>query len=613
MFTRQTPDLVRQIRGHVPDPVVLALEATLGTGSATLEHRGPVRVEIDGNYLPSIGSVPRGGPLPRNCDGTAVAAITAINRAGKFSGNSCKTSCVDNGLAFRAIGPSQLDEARIDVLYVGSIKDLCGKPVTDIGGDPDPDPDPDPPTPTGSADIVRFVVTNGAAGTASIVEWDGTNYVPTGGTIKIVDMTPQLEFQSRWRTGYYGWGVRMADRLTTPDLSSTIYEVLWVESRARYVEFVLSSIMNGQANATVVRTWGSDDHANPPSGTIFVNDRTGRMLGAPIGTKGVAVYDEKTSQYVTLHSYYSTSIEVTPPEEMACIRIINDGLPIASCLFLGEMVVADLATSPCSGSFWINPTEVYVFAPNYVSLGMMPPGRIHFGMKLSNNWNLTGKPLYLVKPVPDEIACIKLADSTRRDDCVYEGKLVDLFGVDDYCDTVDEGESVYVYLPNSDADAKKLSGERFAWAKLLLLDYNGKRLYFSKLDVRNRLALFAVVDIHEDFDCSSETGKGLPVDWIQQGEHREHWVEDGEIIEFDNTFKFCGKKNMKALLMNNQAPGKKPLLIQVEHACFDVVTEVKATETCFLDVTYQPVSAIKCGEPTVTKINIEDVICECCN
>ncbi len=618
MFTLQTPDLVKQIRGHVPDPVVTALESMLGNGAAELVHRGPVTVEIDGNFLPSIGSAPRGGPIPRNCNGTATAAMTVINRAGKFSGASCKTQCVDNGLALRAIGPSQLDEARIDTLYVGSIKDLCGKTITNIGGGgTDPDPDPDPETPTGSADIVRFVVTNGASGNATIVEWSGSAYTPTGDNIKIVDMTPTLEFQTRWRTGYYGWGVRMADRLNTPDLSSAIYEVLWVESRARFVEFTLTSAMTGStAGGLVVRTWGSDDHANPPTGTIFITDRTGRMQGAPIGTAGIAVYDERTSQYVTLHSYYSTSVVVTPPEEMACIRIINDGLFATSCLFLGEMVEIDLNGSPCSDSIWINPVEVYVFAPNYVGLGMMPPGRIHFGMKLSNNWNGTGKPLYLVKPVPDEIVCLKFEDSTRRDDCVYEAQLVDLMGVENYCGNMDELESVYVYLPNSDADAKKISGVRFAWGKLLLRDYNGKKLYFSKLDVRNHLVLFATVEIKEDFDCSSATGKATPIDWIKQGEHQEPWTdEEGQVLDeiiFDNIFSFCGKRFMRGLVMLNQAPGKKPILIQMEHTCMEVVTAIAANETCFLDITYQPVSVVRCGEPTTTQVNLEDIICECC-
>ncbi len=605
MFTLQISDLVRQTQGQVPDPVVSALESLLGNCSAKLEHRGPVSVEIDGNYLPSILDVPRGGPIPRNCDGTAVAALKAVNRAGRFSGEDCITDCVDNGLAFRAIGPSHLDEARIDKLYVGAIKDLCGNPV-EISG-------PDPSVASGA--VYRFLVTNEAQGIGRLVKWNGTQYISDGADIKLVDFTPRLEFQSRWRNGYYGWCTRQSDRLTYTAGATTyqLYEVVWVESRARFLEFSLTSAMaGGFATAEVIRTWGADDHANPPI-SITVSDRTNRMQNAPVGTKGIAVWDEQTNQYVTLHSYYSTPVTGPQQEQLACIRI-TDGQANGACLFSGEKVDINLAGTPdfCANTVWVNPVSVWVFAPNYED--SMPDDRYHFGMKLADTWTVNGvtKALYLVKPCPDEVVVLRLQDATRRSDCVYPAQVVDFTSVTNYCEASPlVADDVYVYLPNSDPDCKMVSGTTYCWGKLISLDFNGKKLYFSAADVRGCLSLFAIVELQQPLDCDDQTGKARYVSFTQQGTHREPWGEPGEIVEFTNPFHFCSPVGTVGLLLLNQRNGGQHILVQLQHTCTEVITNIDALSSCQINLTIWKTSVIKCSERTQA-INLEQVICECC-
>jgi hypothetical protein len=605
VFTLQISDLVRQTQGQVPDPVVSALESLLGNCAAKLEHRGPVSVQIDGNYLPSIFDAPRGGPIPTNCDGTAPAAVTAINRAGRFSGENCLTDCVDNGLAFRAIGPSHLDVARIDTLYVGELKDLCGEPIDAAG----------PGGAVASGALYRFLVTNESQGLGRIVKWNGTAYISDGADIKLMDFTPRLEFQSRWRNGYYGWCTRLSDRLTYESNSTTyqMYEVVWVESRARFLEFSLTAgISGGSATADVIRTWGADDHANPPTG-ITVFDRTNRMASAPVGTKGIAVWDEQTSQYVTLHSYYNTPVTGPSQEQLACIRISN-GQANGSCLFSGDKVDINLSGTPdfCANTVWVNPVSVWVFAPNYED--SMPDDRYHFGMKLADSWSVNGvtKPLYLVKPCPDEVVVLKLNDAARRSDCVYAAQVVDFSSVTNYCEVSPiVTEDVFVYLPNSDPDCKMVSGLLYCWGKLISLDFNGKKLYFSSVDVRGCLALFAVVELSVPLDCDDKTGKAKYVSFTAQGTHREPWGEVGDTVEFQNKFSFCAPVGTVGLLLLNQRNGGQHILVQLQHTCTEIITGIEALSACTLNMTVWKTSVIKCSERNQA-ISLEQVICDCC-
>lgn len=606
MFTLQTPDLVRQLRGQLPDLVVNAFEGLLGNCAQQLEHRAPVTVEIDGNYMPNIYGYPRGGPLGKNCNGTAVAAITAVNRAGKWVGDPCLTDCVERGLAFRGIGPSWFDSARVDTLYVGSLKDLCGNPIEGVST-------------SGGTEPKRFKITNDSFGSgialALEVEWNGSAYVTTGDPFVVADFTPTEEFSSRWRTDYYGWCVQKTDRLgVTVSLNDyDLYECLWVESKARWIEFELTSdVTGGTASADVLYAWGADDRADVPS-TVTIYDRTGRFSEAVTGDKGIAVWDEQERKYIPLHSSGMTGVVIPSDPDVFCIKITN-GEQNASCLFEGIAVEANM-TSPnfCTQDFWVNGDSCWVFAPNRDDNEFLNVGSIHLGILLDESYDVGGdvRPLYMIKDDYEQFELLKFKESARRDDCTYSAKIVEV--LTDYCaaENDEEGEDVYVYLPNSTDLNDMITGPTYAWGKLIKIEYNGRKLFLSKLDIRNTRCLFAIVTL-DPLDCADSSGTARIEEFVKQGEHVENWAEIGEEVEFDNTFSFCSESGKKGLLLLNDGEGEKPILIQVQHVCIELVTDVQAEPPCGLRVTKVTASVIFCSESSQS-LPMEDVICDCCS
>lgn len=298
MFTKQVQTLVSQLRNNIPEPAIRAFEDILGNCDQTLEHRAPVGVYVDGNDR--IRGQYQRETLPKVCFdvGEPLAAITASNPAGYFSSDTCKSDCVTGGLAFRAIGPSAMDETRIETLYVGSLLDLCGNPY-----------------PTGSgSEPVRFQINAGgaAAGAANealgkLVTWNGSAYVTTGPDIALIDYTTNGEFSKRWADGWQGWAVAKADRpnVTIASISYTAYEVMYVECQARFIEFSTTAAFAGgppqTAAATVTNSWGADDYANAPA-TATIVDRLGKAPGAASGFTGLAIWDEIAGQYILVAS-----------------------------------------------------------------------------------------------------------------------------------------------------------------------------------------------------------------------------------------------------------------------------------------------------------------------
>jgi hypothetical protein len=291
MLTNHVPSFISQITGYFPPQIVAAFETLLGQCDAPNEHRGPLIVTMDGgdrvdgrlqHYL-----------LPRMClaEVNPAAAITAINTSGVFSGPNCLSDCVTGGLALLVRGPAALQETRITKLYVGALTDLCGNPLN-LGMGVEP---------------IRFEVTDASPdpGDASLckvkaVVWNGSSYETTGDDFIVADFTTNAEFQKRWENGYQGWCVDKGDRITITILTVTydVRECVWVETKARFIEFSLTDAMVDQkAPATVTKFWGADDRA--PSGTpVEVSDRLDKISTATAGFTGFAVYDEQTKEYV---------------------------------------------------------------------------------------------------------------------------------------------------------------------------------------------------------------------------------------------------------------------------------------------------------------------------
>lgn len=299
MFTLQIPDLVRRLQGHLPDPAIAAMEDILGGCSASLEHRGPVSVEIDGAFMPSIWSPPRGGPLGKNCSDNPVAAIQAVNRAGYFSSDGCLTECVTNGLAFRAIGPSRMDDTRIERLFTGGLFDLCGNPINFTG------------------ELYRFVVTNKQPDVTlpnvcygKIVTWNGSAYVATGDDVAIVDYTPGSNFSKSWNVGHYGWATKKSDRLTVDvsTVATDAYEAIWVDGLARFIEVTLLEDMGATtpqyASSSVSGSWGATDNSVAPASTLNVYDKLDIYSHLVVGDKCLAAWDESSSVYAIVDAQF---------------------------------------------------------------------------------------------------------------------------------------------------------------------------------------------------------------------------------------------------------------------------------------------------------------------
>ncbi len=614
MFTRQVPDLIRRLQGQMPEPAISAIEDILGNCDASLEHRGPVSVEIDGNYMPGLGPQPRGGPLGESPVGDATSAVLAVNRAGEFVGKPCKSDVVKNGLALRAIGPSHLDSARIDELYIGSLSDLCGNPLDLVGG---------------GAELSRFIVTNespaGGGGDKAIgklITWDGAAYVQTGNDIALIDYTVQSEFSNRWRSGYYGWASRQSDRLNV-DIGGTVYEaheVVWVESKTRFIEFSLTADVAGQsAPADVLFAWGADDRADVPTSVTIV-DRPNHMPSAKTGFRGIAVWDEIARAYIPLNTLGSLDPDAgNPAPQLDCIQI-TVGTADATCLYQGKVADYGPIGTPdfCEGDVWVYGANVWVFAPN--AKEFIKQGNLYFGMLIDPAFDNNGdiRPMYVIKEAADlDIVLLRFDNAARGDDCTYQATVVSMPGPDgneSYCNP-DEEEvetDVFVYLPNSNALCPLISGTRYGWGMLLVNDYrNGKPLYMSKLEVLNCRSLFAVVELVGSLDCSASEGQATYVEFMEHGEHKEPWDTIGEEFTFDNKFGLCGDDKRKGLVMLSDNVLKKHLLIQVEHVCATVVTDIIPNDDCTMSVTTWKTSLMVVGDETVSPLNLEDTICNC--
>jgi len=92
----------------------------------------------------------------------------------------------------------------------------------------------------------------------------------------------------------------------------------------------------------------------------------------------------------------------------------------------------------------------------------------------------------------------------------------------------------------------------------------------------------------------------------------EQWGEIDEEVEFDNLFSFCAESGKTGLLMLNDGEGEKPSLVQVEHVCIDLVTDVSPEPPCGLRVTKVTASVVFCSESSQS-LPMEDVICDCCS
>lgn len=144
------------------------------------------------------------------------------------------------------------------------------------------------------AGIVRFklteILTLGGEADALFLEWDGDSYETTATPLVVKDFT---DTPGTWwgAVGYQGWA------WLPPDSDDGKYEIVWMETVARYIEFTSTENMGATSTSemevTVNRYWNIKD----PGSTVVTHDPQGLFTRARSGAKGVAIYDERRDLY----------------------------------------------------------------------------------------------------------------------------------------------------------------------------------------------------------------------------------------------------------------------------------------------------------------------------
>lgn len=158
-------------------------------------------------------------------------------------------------------------------------------------------------------EIIRFELTEdldhgsgGVAVNAERVEWTGAAYAKDGTTIEVRSAMGDWSGVS----GNQGWAIKMEDR--PEGAAAEAYEILFLESNARFIEFTLTEDIDGtgQATATVDTFWGDAPNGVDPGSPVDVFDRQNGVGGRDLfefaldGANGLAVWDENAEEYVII-------------------------------------------------------------------------------------------------------------------------------------------------------------------------------------------------------------------------------------------------------------------------------------------------------------------------
>lgn len=619
MFGLQIQELVRQLRGQIPDLAVNAIESSLGNAFQELQHRGPTTITIDGNYHPGSGTSSRGKAIPRNCSGDALAAVTVSNSSGRFEDATCITDCVINGLALRTVGPSHLDSARIETLYVDNLLDECGDPIEDDITE-------------GGVHLCKFVITDEEPNALDLsyaiakqIVWNGTSYVALPAEFIVVDFTATREFSRRWRNGYYGWCVFKADRdtITHDAVEYDCRECIWVESKARYIEYITIEPMSAQeADAMVIYSWGSTAHV-PPSTVVSIHDRMNKIPDVLAGYRGIAIYDETTREYIAL-SEDSAGTVIPRPEALYALRI-DDGIRAANCLYSGHRIdMVDVVGGMCESNF-TDLDEIWITAPNY-SLDIYP-GSYHWGLMIDPAFDVDGdvRPLYTIKAEPADMLCLFIPEGTVMDgDCLFAGSLIEpdvsaVYGTggdaDSACEiTTTTIAAIRIYLPNrGECDTVKkdtfLMGFRTAYGG------GAGDIFTSDYELHDTCApINAVGHVSTGFDCDDAGMFGDVDSYPGVGFHLEEDPDPPIFMPFKNQFGLCGKSGDSFWGLPDNDLGEEDNLIQVSRTCYDVFVQFGPSGQCDFNGKTRTMPLMTFGDPVDVALDMSFVcFCPCDN
>lgn len=170
-------------------------------------------------------------------------------------------------------------------------------------------------------DFVRFqlaepLALSGSATANILVDTGGADY-EIGPEITVKDWTKEPGSWSG-KTGYRGWAVLKGDtKGAAQDPAEAEYEIIWMETQARYIEFTLNEQLSGpSAEVTVDAWWNIKEPEGAEGGPVEVHDRLQQWTQAPEGARGFAIWDEKEDQYVIVFcEHYAEGIAFTAYED----------------------------------------------------------------------------------------------------------------------------------------------------------------------------------------------------------------------------------------------------------------------------------------------------------
>lgn len=144
-------------------------------------------------------------------------------------------------------------------------------------------------------DLVHFELTAdltlGSSATAKVLVWNGTTWAATGATITVYDWYTQPGMWQAY-SGYRGLAIHSRE--------SQRHEIVWMETRARSIEFTLTANMSsGSASASIsggnYYLQGKDPGGQ--TGTLTVYDALGNYPYALTGAKGKARWNDRDRRY----------------------------------------------------------------------------------------------------------------------------------------------------------------------------------------------------------------------------------------------------------------------------------------------------------------------------
>lgn len=166
---------------------------------------------------------------------------------------------------------------------------------------------------SGISDYIRFELTeellygvDPAEENAERLVWNGSEYVGTGEALTVFDWTndPDASYgtwsgqaETESNVGYQGLAIKKPD--------SDAYEIVWMETKARFIKFKLSEDItcnDESEGATVLAFWNGRDPDPESTGIIVWNlastIESGKYkFAAPNNSVGYAVWDEKEEKY----------------------------------------------------------------------------------------------------------------------------------------------------------------------------------------------------------------------------------------------------------------------------------------------------------------------------